>query len=55
VKVHDGNSPLAPLLADYDGCDDALPVFATSGNMFITFFSDFSVTDYGFNATIASN
>ncbi len=54
VAIYDGNNSLAPLLAQYDGCDVPNDVTATSGNMFVDFRSDFSVVNHGFKATITS-
>ncbi len=54
MAIYDGNNSLAPLLAEYDGCDEPFDVTATSGNMFVDFRTDVSITHHGFLATITS-
>ncbi len=54
MAIYDGNNSLAPLLAEYDGCDTPADLTATSGNMFVDFRTDSSVIHHGFLATITS-
>lgn len=54
LYVYDGTNAGAPLLAQINGAS-AAPVTATSGNVFLKFESDFSVTEDGFKIEYTSN
>jgi hypothetical protein len=54
VKVYDGDSASAPLLANLHGSQLPSPVTASSGKMFIRFETDGSVHGNGFHARYAT-
>lgn len=54
VKVYDGSDTTAALLGTYSGTDLPAPLTASSGHMYITFTSDYSINSAGFSASYDS-
>ena len=54
LRIFDGVDASSPLLAEFTGMNTQPPLTSTSGSMFLTFESDFSVNELGFKVTYSS-